>query len=78
MRKGPASEGHDDADRAGYEQGLDDPALEDEQRDRGGGEDGELPGFLEGSGEQDRRAQDRADRGRGGAVEERTGALIVA
>ena len=34
--------------------------------------------LLEGAGEQNRGTQDRADRGRAGAIEERSGGLIVA
>ena len=52
-------------------QHLDDAAARDEQRDRGGGEQAELPALAERARERERRAGDRADRRRPGAVEER-------
>ena len=62
-----------DADAPAHEQRRDDAAPQDEQRDRGGGEHADLPRLAQREGERDRRAQDRADRGRAGAVEERAG-----
>ena len=70
--------GRDRADDAGTDQGDDDGASEGEERDRGGGEDAVLPGVLERERERDGDADDGADRGGAGAVEEGAGARVVA
>ena len=44
---------------------------QDEQRDCGGSQHAELPGLAQGERQRDRGAEDRADRGRARAVEER-------
>ena len=55
---------------------ADDASAQDEQRDRGGGEDGELPVLGEGERERDGGADDRADGGRAGAVQEAANARV--
>src|SRR5689334_1736201 len=61
-------------DRAGgteREQRDDDAAPEDEERERRDAEEHDLPPLAQRERERHRRAEDRADRGRAGAVEER-------
>jgi hypothetical protein len=52
--------------------------VEDEEGDGSGGQHAQLPGFLEGGGEGDGCAEDRADCGWPGAVEEGAGVGVVA
>jgi len=60
----------DDADDAGADEGRHDAAPEYEQREERGGEYGVLPGLAERKGEGERGAEDRANRGWPGTVEE--------
>ena len=67
---GAQREDGEDADDAGADERRHDAASEYEQREQGGSEYGVLPGLAEREGEGESGAEDRADRGWPGAVEE--------
>ena len=78
LRQRAAGQRHHHADRASGEQRRHDPTPRDQQRQRRGAEQYELPGLRELPGERDRGAEDRADRGRPGPAEERPRAAVGA
>jgi hypothetical protein len=66
------------ASRPGEQQRQDDSSPEREEQDRGAGEDAVLPRFVERARERDGRAEDGADGGWAGAVEECLGVVVAA
>ena len=66
------------ADECCQEEREDNAAAQNEEDNRGAGKEAELPGLGEGASERDGGAEDGADGGRAGAIEEAAGGGITA